>query len=297
VKPGPPVADEPGEPGPKKPREFVVTRPVGTWVREIVAEGGSIRMTLKIDEDRVTVVSEQAGGPHRVTITAEADYAINKESILYGVITSMDVDGAIPDKDLLTYEQAGIGQPFAVRFRLEGDSLTLKDFRGFGVGMHSGQEADAGIAMICGRYVKSDGKAPAKPATRRLRGGDPLIAPPTRGRSDAGPSSSSHLQAEPPADRDVLKALPRPARGVPYAHETFRDDVVIVKDRIASKTETPRFYPYVGPARLNKSQWECKVYFTETTTSGEPFPAVVKKPRVQTVYLDTEQLASTPGGG
>jgi hypothetical protein len=249
-------------------------------------------MTLKIDEDRLTVVSEQAGGNQRVTITAEADYAINKESTLYGVITSVDVDGTIPEKDLLTYEQAGIGQPFAVRFRLDGDSLTLKDFRGFGIGVDShNNDLAAQVAIFLGRYAKADGKAPAKPAPRRLRG--------TTGRSDvppapvpgtpylpAGPSSSSQLPVrppvrgvaagpdaiEPPSDRDVLSELPRPAG-------PFRDDIVIVKDRIASKSAGPRFYPCVGPARLNRSQWECKVYFTETG-----------KPRVQTVYLDTEQL-------
>jgi hypothetical protein len=307
AKPGPQEAkvDEPDPVAPKKSREFVVTRPVGTWVREIVADGASIRMALKIDEDRLTVMTEQASGNQRVTISAEADYAINKESTLYGVITSVDVDGTVGDQELLKMEQVGIGQPFAVRFRLDGDSLTLKDFRGFGAGVDmNNNDVAAQASLFLGRYTRADGKAPAKPSPRRIRGGggfraDPAVPlhGPVPGRADSGPSYSSQRPVdrpvhgvagspdaiEPPSDGDVLKAISRPAGVV-------LDGVTIIKNRVASKMEELRFYPFVGPARLNKSQWECTVYFTETTVSEEPFPVAVKKPRAQTVHMDTQQL-------
>src|ERR1700676_3671142 len=37
---------------------------------------------------------------------------------------------------------------------------------------------------------------------------------------------------DPPGDAEVLRAMPRVPRGVPYAFETFRDDIVIVKNRL-----------------------------------------------------------------
>ncbi len=37
---------------------------------------------------------------------------------------------------------------------------------------------------------------------------------------------------DPPSDQEVLRAMPRVPRGVPYVYETFRDDIVIVKNRL-----------------------------------------------------------------
>jgi hypothetical protein len=85
---------------------------------------------------------------------------------------------------------------------------------------------------------------------------------------------------EAPADREVLRALPQ-AKGVPYVLETTRDDVVIVKNKLASRTVD---VPLIGEVTV--VHWECPVYYTETVESSYPFPCKVRKKRVAVVYVD-----------
>lgn len=93
-----------------------------------------------------------------------------------------------------------------------------------------------------------------------------------------------------PSDQEVLRAMPRVPRGVPYIYETFRDDIVIVKNRLVDKIDPPRFFPLVGPAQLHHCHWECVVYYTELVQSDYPFPTYVKKQRVQVLYIDKDHL-------
>lgn len=93
-----------------------------------------------------------------------------------------------------------------------------------------------------------------------------------------------------PSDHEVLRALHRPARGVPYVFETFRDDIVIVKNRLVDKIDPPRFFPLVGPAQLHHCHWECVIYYTETCQSDYPFPCKIVKQRVQVIYIDKDHL-------
>jgi len=93
-----------------------------------------------------------------------------------------------------------------------------------------------------------------------------------------------------PSDQEVLRAMPRVTRGVPYIYEEFRDDIVIVKNRLVDKIDPPRFFPLVGPAQLHHCHWECVVYYSETVQSDYPFPMQVKKNRVQVLYIDKDHL-------
>lgn len=93
-----------------------------------------------------------------------------------------------------------------------------------------------------------------------------------------------------PSDAEVLRAMPRVPRGVPYVYETFRDDVVIVKNRLVDKIDPPRFFPLVGPAQLHHCHWECVVYYNELIQSDYPFPVYVKKQRIQVIYIDKDHL-------
>ena len=95
---------------------------------------------------------------------------------------------------------------------------------------------------------------------------------------------------DPPSDGEVLRAMPRVARGVPYVYEEFRDTVVIVKNRLVDKIDPPRFFPLVGPAQLHHCHWECVIYYTETIQSDYPFPTYSKKQRVQVIYIDKDHL-------
>jgi RNA polymerase sigma factor (sigma-70 family) len=97
---------------------------------------------------------------------------------------------------------------------------------------------------------------------------------------------------DPPTDAEVLRAMPKAARGVPDVSEEFRDDITIVKSKILDRLDPPRVFPKIGTARLRTQHWECTVYYNETTeTNGRQ----VKKPRVQVVYIDKDSLVIAPG--
>ncbi|HEV3383824.1 MAG TPA: hypothetical protein VG097_03360 [Gemmata sp.] len=117
---------------------------------------------------------------------------------------------------------------------------------------------------------KNDGRAPIMPP---IRDGYP---PP--------------ICEDPPSDLEILRAMPRVARGVPYVYEQFREDVVFVKNRLVDKIDPPRFFPLVGPAQLHHCHWECVIYYTETIQSDYPFPCFTKKQRVQVIYIDKDHL-------
>jgi hypothetical protein len=114
--------------------------------------------------------------------------------------------------------------------------------------------------------------------------GDTPIMPPLR---DGVPPP---ICEDPPSDQEVLRAIPRVPRGVPYIYEQFRDDVVIVKNRLVDKIDPPRFFPLVGPAQLHHCHWECVVYYNELVQSDYPFPVYLKRQRVQVIYIDKDHL-------
>ena len=117
---------------------------------------------------------------------------------------------------------------------------------------------------------RTDGKAPIMPP---IRDGFP---PP--------------ICEDPPSDAEVLRAMPRVPRGVPYIYETFRDDIVIIKNKLVDKIDPPRFFPLVGPAQLHHCHWECVIYYNELVQSDYPFPIYVRKPRVEVMYIDKDHL-------
>ncbi len=117
---------------------------------------------------------------------------------------------------------------------------------------------------------KNDGRAPIMPPLR-----DGFPAP---------------LCEDPPSDQEILRAMPRVPRGVPYVYETFRDDITFVKNRLVDKIDPPRFFPLVGPAQLHHCHWECIIYYNETQQSDYPFPVKTVKPRVQVIYIDKDHL-------
>src|SRR5437868_6588147 len=95
---------------------------------------------------------------------------------------------------------------------------------------------------------------------------------------------------DPPSEQEVLRAMPRVTRGVPYAYEEFRDDIQVVTERLVDKIDPPRFFPLVGPAQLHHCHWKCTIYYRETVQSSYPFPVKVVKNRVEVVYIDKDHL-------
>ena len=93
-----------------------------------------------------------------------------------------------------------------------------------------------------------------------------------------------------PSEQEVLRAMPRVVRGVPYVYEEFRDDIEIVCEKLVDKIDPPRFFPLVGPAQLHHCHWKCTIYYTETVQTDQPFPVKLKKHRVEVVYIDKDHL-------
>jgi hypothetical protein len=95
---------------------------------------------------------------------------------------------------------------------------------------------------------------------------------------------------DPPAEREVLRAMPRISRGVPYFYEEHRDNIEIIPEKLVDKIDPPRFFPLVGPAQLHHCHWKCTIYYKETVISSYPFPCRCVKNRVQVIYIDKDHL-------
>lgn len=104
------------------------------------------------------------------------------------------------------------------------------------------------------------------------------------------------LCEDPPDRAEILRAMPRVTRGVPYIYEEHRDDIEFTVEKLVDVIDPPRFYPLIGPAQLHHCHWKCTVYYTETIESSYPFPFRAKRRRVEVVYIDKDHLhLCTPG--
>jgi hypothetical protein len=110
----------------------------------------------------------------------------------------------------------------------------------------------------------------------------PILGPLTTG----GPA----VALDPPSDDEVWWALERarPTQGgVPFLHETHRNNIVIVKDKIADYVDPPRVVPLIGPVQLHHAHYKCTVYYSERKIIGWPFPHTLHDEEAQEVlYVD-----------
>lgn len=107
-----------------------------------------------------------------------------------------------------------------------------------------------------------------------------------------GPTTSggNPVALDPPSDDEVMHALEnaRPVQGgIPLLYEKQRNDVRIIKEKIADYIDPPRFYPLIGPAQLHHAHYKCTIYFEEKTTIGYPVPHTLHdQEAVEVVYID-----------
>jgi hypothetical protein len=104
------------------------------------------------------------------------------------------------------------------------------------------------------------------------------------------PAGFRPLCEDPPDRAEILRTMPRVARGVPYIYQEFRDDMEFTVEKLVDKIDPPRFFPLIGPAQLHHCHWKCTIYFSETIESSYPFPFQVKKRRAEVVYIDKDHL-------
>ena len=104
------------------------------------------------------------------------------------------------------------------------------------------------------------------------------------------PPGHRPLCEDPPDRAEILRAMPRVTRGVPYVYEEHRDDIEFTVEKISDVIDPPRFFPLVGPAQVHHCHWKCTVFYNETIESCHPFPFQIKRRRVEVVYIDKDHL-------
>lgn len=114
----------------------------------------------------------------------------------------------------------------------------------------------------------------------------PILGPIVPG----GPASAE----DEPTDDEVMRAFEeaKPTQGgLPLLHEIQRNDVKIVKERIADYIDPPRVYPLIGPAQLHHAHYKCTIYYNETTRVGWPIPHTLRdEDAVEVIYIDHNHL-------
>lgn len=95
---------------------------------------------------------------------------------------------------------------------------------------------------------------------------------------------------DPPSDEEVIRALPKVARGIPFVYEEFRDNFTVITELIVDQVDPCTFVPLLGPAQLHHCHYKCTVYYKERIVSGYPFPFTVENDRVQVVYIDKDHF-------
>ena len=110
----------------------------------------------------------------------------------------------------------------------------------------------------------------------------PILGPVTSG--------AEVVALDPPSDDEVMRALEkaRPVEGgVPLLYERNRNNVRIVKCKIADYVDPPRHYPLVGPAQQHHAHYKCTVYYEDVRRIGWPVPhTLIDEDSQEVIYID-----------
>jgi hypothetical protein len=103
-------------------------------------------------------------------------------------------------------------------------------------------------------------------------------------------SGAEVVALDPPSDDEVIRAWEKanPIQGgLPFLHERQRNNVRIVKDKIADYVDPPRVVPLIGPVQLHHAHYKCTIYYTEITRVGWPVPhTLVDEDSQEVIYID-----------
>jgi hypothetical protein len=113
----------------------------------------------------------------------------------------------------------------------------------------------------------------------------PILGPIT------GPGAPVAL--DPPSDDEIMRALEktRPVEGgIPFLWERNRNNVRIVKYKIADYVDPPRVYPLIGPAQQHHAHYKCIIYFEDVRRVGWPVPHTLRHEAEEVIYIDHNHL-------
>ena len=107
-------------------------------------------------------------------------------------------------------------------------------------------------------------------------------------------SGAAIVALDPPSDDEVMRALEKASPvqgGVPLLYERNRNNVRIVKCKIADYVDPPRFYPLVGPAQQHHAHYKCTVYYEDVRRIGWPVPHTLRDEDArEVIYIDHNHL-------
>ena len=107
-------------------------------------------------------------------------------------------------------------------------------------------------------------------------------------------SDGPAMALDPPSDDEIMRTLEhaRPVEGgLPFLHEVQRNNVRIVKEKIADYVDAPRHYPLIGPAQQHHAHYKCTIYFDEITRVGWPVPYTrIDDDTQEVIYIDHNHL-------
>jgi len=114
----------------------------------------------------------------------------------------------------------------------------------------------------------------------------PILGPVTSG----GPP----VAIDPPSDDEVMRAFEKAQAiegGIPLLWERNRNNVQIVKEKIADYLDEPRVYPLVGPAQQHHAHYKCTIYYEDVRRVGWPLPHTLRdEEAVEVIYIDHNHL-------
>lgn len=166
--------------------DLIVRRPIGSYSRDIPAYG---KITTTFTENRLHVLANIRVEKTSFTVAIDADYTMNRESIVYGIITGVDICGPIYEggsqglaEELSPIMAAANDIPFAFRVRVDDDSVVVKDIKCGPFGSMIFQLLTGDVSkidketmlmtgMVCGKYktdLNPDKNVPI-PATSKKR--------------------------------------------------------------------------------------------------------------------------------
>lgn len=93
-----------------------------------------------------------------------------------------------------------------------------------------------------------------------------------------------------PADEEIIRALPKVARGLPFVVEEFRDYENIIVEKLVDCIDPPVHMPLVGAVQVHHCHFKCTVFWRERFVGQFPFPYDVTNNRVEVVYIDKDHL-------
>jgi len=118
--------------------------PAGCWERVV----GPYRFVLRFEGDRLFGTCTFREDKDTTTVMVEADYAVTRDSVLFGALTGVEIPS---DPEAEVEGSAMIDHAFSLRYRLDGDVLTIKDVK-FDLVKDNG--GDFKPALLIGRYKR-----------------------------------------------------------------------------------------------------------------------------------------------